>query len=73
MRGFVHSCSSLKPREAGIAVQFSRQVRQRKFTATPFCFVCFTRRARKRMQLVRYRTAQILSIENILIRRRGAA
>jgi transposase len=28
--------------------------------------------ARKRMQLVRYRTAQILSIENILIRQTGA-
>lgn len=28
--------------------------------------------ARKRMQLVRYRTAQILSIENMLIRETGA-
>ena len=48
MPGFVHWRSSLKAHEAGIAVQFSRQVRQRNFTAASFCFVCFTRRARKR-------------------------
>jgi len=74
MRGFVHWRFSLKPREAGIAVQFSRQVRQRNFTATSFCFVCFARRARKRMHsdYVGLRSSKALS--NVCCRRlRGVA
>ena len=46
MRGTYIGAPNLNLRDAGIAVQSSGQVRQWNFTATPFCFVCFTRLGR---------------------------